>query len=317
MARQTYEAWLPEEKDSTVMTSIRRTSAIESVARRIPMNSDSKTFPRSGDMTVDVVAKGTAYGEDTSPNDEITLIAKKLGRVVRIAEEDIDDNVVDLINQKKLDWASAYAKYLDNGCLGTSAAVGAGVPFESVYRRVTQAEAFTGYAANANRLTAADPGYDDFSGLLSVAEASDYFEDDQLVLIGHPSWKSTLRELKDSNGRPLWVEGLAGTPDTVFGYQVRWSRGAKVSATASSTPPAQTGTTAAPVAAGTPGNALLIAANAQHLMLGVRSGPESVVIPGRDGVSALTDETLLKVRSRRGFGVAFAGGVAVLERLAA
>lgn len=317
MARQTYEAWLPEEKDSAVMTAVRRSSAIEAVARRIPMNSDSKTFPRSGDMTVDIVAKGTAYGEDTSPNDEITLVAKKIGRVVRIAEEDIDDNVIDLINQKKLDWTSAYAKYLDNGALGTSAAVGAGVPFESVYRRITQAESFTGYTANAHRLTAPDPGYDDFSSLLELAEASDFFEDDQLVLMGHPGWKGVMRGLKDSNGRPLWVEGLAGTPDTIFGYPIRWTRGAVVTAAATTTPAAQTGTTGAPAAAGTAGNRLLIAANAQHLMLGVRSGPESVVIDGRSGTSALTDETLLKVRARRAFGVAFAGGVAALERTAA
>jgi len=314
MARQTYEAWLPEEKDSNVLGAIRSTSAIESVAKRIPMNSDAKTFPRSGGVTVDVIPKGTAYGEDVSPNDEVTMVAKKFGRAVRIAEEDIDDTVIDLIGQKKLDWASAYARHIDNACLGTSAAIGAGVPFTSVYRAVTTADAFTGYAASDHLLTSADPGYADFSALLGLAEGSEYFDEAGLVLIAHPSFKAVLRDMTDDTGRPLWVQGLAGTPDTIFGYRVRWSVGAKVTATATSTPPAQTGTIAVPAAAGTAGNALMIAANPDFLMLGVRSGPESVVIPGRDGVSALTDETILKMRARRGFVPAFPDGFAVLER---
>jgi hypothetical protein len=45
----------------------------------------------------------------------------------------------------------------------------------------------------------------------------------------------------------------------------------------------------------------------------VRSGPESVVIDGRDGASALTDETLLKLRARRGFQLVFPQAAAVLE----
>ena len=317
MARQTYEAWLPEEKDSNVMGAIRATSVIESEARRIPMNTDAKTFPRSAGMTVDIVPKGTAYGEDVSPNDEVTMVAKKFGRVVRIAEEDIDDTVIDLLNQKKLDWASAYARYIDNAALGTSAAIGTGVPFTSVYRAVTTADAFTGYTANAHRITVPVPDYDDFSAFLALVEGSDYFDESNLLLIAHPSYKAALRGLKDNNGQPLWVQGLAGTPDTIFGYKVRWANGAKVTATATSTPPAQTGTSGAPAAAGTAGNALLIAANREFLMLGVRSGPESVVIPGRDGVSSLTDETILKVRARRGFMPAFADGFAVMEKTAA
>jgi HK97 family phage major capsid protein len=260
---------------------------------------------------VDVIPKGTAYGEDVSPNDEVTMVTKKLGRAVRIAEEDIDDTIIDVINEKKLDWASSYARYLDNACLGVKAAVGAGVPFTSVYRAVTQADSFSGYVANANLTSVATIDYDALSAFLAKAEGNDYFDESSLVMIAHPFYKSVLRGLKDDNGQPLWVQGLAGTPDTIFGYRVRWTVGAKVSTTATSTPAATPTTTAA---AGTNGNPLLIAANPDFLMLGVRSGPESVVIPGRDGVSALTDETILKMRARRGFLPAFADGFVVLEK---
>ncbi len=321
MARQTYEAWLPEDWDNTVWHSIRRTSVIEATARRIPMNSDTKSFPRSGDMTVDIVPKGTAYGEDVSPNDEVVMVSKKFGRVVRIAEEDIDDTVIDLINGKKLDWASAYAKHLDNACLGTSAAPGAGVPFVSVYRAVTTAEAFTGYVANANHTVVTQAqistiaAYDQMSRMLEIGEGSDFFDEGNALILAHPSFKAVFRGVKDSTGVPVLTQGNAGTPDTLFGYSVRWSRGAKVSAVATSNPAVQNvGGAAGSAPKGTAGNPLMVLCDPNYLMLGIRSGPESVVIPGRDGVSALTDETLLKMRSRRAFMPAYPQAFSVLER---
>lgn len=317
MARQTYEAWLPEDRTSEIIGRITATSVIEARARRLPMNTDTKSFPRSGGMTVDVVPKGSAYGEDVSPNDEVVMATRKFGRVVRIAEEDIDDNVIDLLAAKKLDWATAYAKHIDNSALGTSAAVGAGVPFTSVYRSVTTADSFSGYTANANRLTTPTVTYANLSDFMELAEGSEYMEDDSLLLIAHPAFKAVLRDLVDTQGRPLFLENIRDAQGaTLFGHPLVFTRGAVVTATATSSPPAQTGSTGTPAAAGTAGNRLLIAANPNHLMLGVRSGPESVVIPGRDGVSALTDETLLKIRARRAFMPAFPGGFVVLEKTA-
>lgn len=319
MARQTYEAWLPEDRQSTVIGRITQVSAVEQYANRVPMNTNTKAYPRSAAMGVDEVPKGSAYGEDVSPNDEIILNAKKFGKVVRIAEEDIDDNVIDLINDRKLAWATAYAKFIDNASLGTSAAPGVGVPFDSVYHRVTTADASTTapYVANANYMSTTSgtlATYDNFSNFLGLTEDAEFFDDGSMLIIAHPSWKKRLRGVKDANGDPLWVAGLAGTPDTLFGHTVKWSRGAKVTATATASPPVAAAPGVGRVK-GTPGNPLMIACNPQFLLLGTRSGPESVVIPGRDGTSALTDETLLKIRVRRAFSVAFPSAFTVLEDL--
>jgi hypothetical protein len=74
VARNTLEAWIPEEWDSSrVIQSMLQVSAVESLAARIPMGSDTKHVPRTAGMGVDVVAKGGAYGEDTSLNDEVLL----------------------------------------------------------------------------------------------------------------------------------------------------------------------------------------------------------------------------------------------------
>jgi HK97 family phage major capsid protein len=321
VARQTYEAWLPEERDSNVMRKVTATSVIESVARRLPMTTNEKSFPRSGTMDVDVIPKGTAYGEDVSDVSEVVLVAKKFGRAVRIAEEDIDDSVINLIEDKKIAWADAYARKIDNAALGTSAAVGVGVPFTSVYRAVTTADATTGYVANANHssvtdaeLAAANTGYDALSEFLEGVEAGDYYEEGALLFIAHPSWKARFRGLKNANGDPLFIDDMKQAQGrTLFGASIRFTVGAKVSATATATPVA-----GGPAGVkGTAGNPLLIACNPQHLMLGVRSGPESVVIDGRDGASALTDETLLKIRARRAFTPSYPQAFAVLERVTA
>ena len=304
MARATFEGWLPEAWDSTVITKVNQTSAVEAFAGRVPMPTDTKKVPRAGDVDIEVVAKGAAYGEDVNPNDLVLLDAQKLGKVVRFAEEDIDDTAgfIDIVDQKKTAWGLSYAKYLDNACLGTTAAVGTGVPFTSIYRALTQANAATSYAANANLLqtVAATPAtYDQLSQVIGKLETGDYFDESDVVVIAHPSFKGAFRGIKDGSGRPIFQEGTGGGADQLFGYAVRYSLGARTSATASKSPT---------------GNPLLIAGSKSLMILGVRSGPESVLIDGRDGASALTDETLLKMRARRAFAVGHETGFSVLEQ---
>src|ERR1043165_766719 len=111
MARNTLEAGIPEEDESArVIQAINQISAVEALASRIPMGSDTKHVPRTAGMGVDVVAKGGTYGEDVSLNDEVLLTARKMGKAVRIAEEDIDDSVANIIDSKMVGWGRSYAK---------------------------------------------------------------------------------------------------------------------------------------------------------------------------------------------------------------
>lgn len=312
MARQTFEAWIPEEYESAVYQRVRQLSAVEALARRIPMGSQTKSTPRSGGMGLAMVAKGGTYSEDTSANDEVILRAQKFGNAVRIAEEDIDDSLADIVNTKLSDWATSYAKGLDNACLGVSVARGtSGCAFDSVYYQLTQANAATGYTANANLIkSAGDVTYKKLSQMLSLLETGDYWDEANLALIAHPAFKAITREILDNNGRPILNEssnGTAGggqgaTPDRLFGYPVHWSLGARTSTTVTANPT---------------GNPLLFAANTDFLQLGVRSGPESIFIDGRPGLSALTDESILKMRSRRGFALGHEKAVSALEVTAA
>ncbi len=312
MARNTMEAWLRDEQGSDVIRRIEWYSVAESRLRSVPMNGATKTEPRMADMSVAVVAKGAAYGEDTAANDEVTLTAIKFGSALRLAEEDIDDQIANIIEAKKLSWAGSFGVLLDSAVFGTTAAAnGSTVPFTSIYRAITSADAAVGYTANANHASAEDAiTYDNLSDLASKIEGSGYGAANN-IFVAHPVFKGIIRKLKDTQGNPIFEPSpRQDSPDTLFGYPILWSQGAVTAATASASQAATIGGAGAKGAAGNP---LIFFGNPDFAMVGKRSGVESVVIDGRDGLSALTDETILKVRARRAFALGNVKAWAVLE----
>lgn len=312
MARNTYEAWIPEEFGSNVIQKVTQTSALEAYAQRVPMATQTRSTPRSAGVGVGMVAKGGTYSEDVSTNDDVVLRAQKFAQGVRIAEEDIDDSLADILEAKKVDWGTAYAKMLDNACLAVTAAKGtSGCAFDSLYYLLTQSDSNTSYTGNANITQTATGGavtYANLSTAAGIYETGDYFDEAESLAIAHPTFKKLLRGVLDDQHRPIFQEGSTGVPggaqgrtaDTIFGYRVHWSLGAKTSAAPTPTPT---------------GHPLLIIGNPMYLLLGVRSGPESVFIDGRGGLSALTDESILKLRARRGFAPGVEQAFSILEVL--
>lgn len=308
MARNTFEDWIPEEWDSQVVQRVAQVSVIESEAREYPMATDTRHIPRSAGVDVNGVAKGSAYGEDESVNDDVLLTAKKAGRAIRIADEDLQDSNVAILEQKRVDWATSWAKYLDNACLAVTAAEsGVTVPYTSVYKAIRTTNADTSYTADANYVASATGGvvsYDNLSAVLGKVEVGDYWEEGLTLVIAHPSLREKLRNIKDDQNQPIFVRGQggdAGTPDTLFGHRIRWSLGARTSATATHAPT---------------GNPLVIVVNRDFLAIGKRSGPESRVAGPDTGAAFLTDEALLKMRARRAFALTHEKAAAVLEILA-
>jgi HK97 family phage major capsid protein len=308
VARNTLDAWIPEEFGSEVIQKVNQSSAVEAYAQRIPMKTQTRSTPRSGGVDIAIVGKGGTYGEDTTTNDDVVLSVQKFGRSVRLAEEDIDDSLADILNAKMKDWGTSYAKILDNSCLAVTAAKATtGCAFDSVYYKLTQTNSNTSYTANTNIVQSGSGGttYDNLSSTAGLMESGDYWDDEAALWIVHPNFKKKLRGIKDLNNRPIFNESSNGTaggaqnvPATIMGYPVKWSLGAKTSATPTNRPG---------------GNPLAILCNPLYMLLGIRSGPESVFIDGRDGLSALTDESILKMRSRRGFALGVEQAFAVFE----
>lgn len=327
MARTDVDIWIPEEWNGPVIQKVNQTSAIESVARRQPMGTDTLHVPRSGNFTVQATNKGGTYAEDNSAVGQITLTARKLTAALRIAEEDKADTatLLNAVATKQLDWARTYAKYLDNATLAVTAAedndMTNGRPFTSLYYRLRHTISGTDYsdltyAADTNYLTATvanfnsggttagalNTGVGKLLDAVAILEEGDYFDEGEIQIVAHPKFKRLLRGAVGYDGHPVVVEGSADgvAIDTIAGYPVKWSLGAKTSPAASAAPA---------------GNPLFFAFNRQvATVLGVRSGPETQAASAASGAAGfLTDEDLIKMRSRRAFGVGDPNAAVVVE----
>jgi HK97 family phage major capsid protein len=280
--------WIPEPAGSDVLTVVAANSAVEAVARKENMDSNTKSVPRFLDDSVAIVAEGATIPEASPTLDEVILTTRKFAKLYRISEEDYGDALVNVLNAFKAGWANSYARFLDNATLGvTNATVnGTTVPFKSVYAQVP---------AGNKIVTAGALKFEHVSNALAALETGNYFNDSDIVVVANPAFAGALRNLKDASGARVVAEPLNGTPGSIFGYELRYSAGAKTSATATDAPA---------------GNPLLVVANRQHLILGVRSGPESMV--STDALFT-TDERYLKVRARRAFAVGRPEATAVVE----
>lgn len=300
------EAWIVEEQGSDVLRAIDETSAIERIAKKYTMRSDAYQVPRSGGVDLGGVDKGGAYGIEATDYDKITLVAKKFGAVFTLNHEDLQDPELSAIDNIRVDWARAYALNLDNACLGVSGAADhPSRPFVSMYRSLRSSNPETGYVADSNyELASGGLDYDALSTVLGKVEQGDYFDQSGLKVIAHPAAKQALREIKDNEGRPIFVEhtntgggGAAATP-TLFGLPVEFTLGARVSASMTKSPT---------------GGRLLYVVNANYMALGVRSGPETAIADEDSGPAFMTDQALMKMRSRRGFALTVEQAAAVVE----
>jgi HK97 family phage major capsid protein len=244
------------------------------------MTSRTVSVPRFVANGVDVVPEHAVIPIKDATLDEVVLTAHKWADRFAISVEDREDAVVDALNSYKREWLSNFAIAYDNACLGVT---GTGGPYESVYRAV---------GAGRRLATAGNLTYEDLADVIGDMEGN---RKGGLVVIAHPKFKMSLRNLKDANGDRVVTDPLGGGVPTIFGHEVRYSYGAATSAAFSDQPS---------------GNPLLVVANKSNLIVGVRSGPESQV---SDQPQWATDHVELKMRARRGFVLADATSARVVE----
>jgi HK97 family phage major capsid protein len=302
------ESWIVEEQGSEVLRTVEQNSVIERVAKRYNMRSDSYLIPRShGTDDLDVVGKKAEYTFGETDIDKIALVARKFGKAYNITHEDLEDPELSILENHKIEFARMYAINLDNACLGVSGdADHASRPFTSVYRALQSSNSVTNYTGGSNVVTAGTGGvtYDDLSEVLGIMEESDFYDATSLKVISHPGLRRQLREIKDNEGRPIFVEhtntggGGAAATATLFGLPVEFSVGARLS----------NGMTKNPT-----GKKLLYVVNTDFLALGVRSGPETAYADEDSGVGFMSDSAVLKVRARRAFALTNENAAAVLE----
>jgi HK97 family phage major capsid protein len=302
-----YQAnWIPIEWDSEVIMRVLKASAVEALAERHSMNTSTKRILRQQGY---LVTAGKEYTRDDSDLDYVTLTARRFMGQSVLDEDDTADAamIVDTVTKRAADWAVSYATAFDNACLGVTATEdGTNAPFTSVYKAVKTSDSAAGYTGSANYVNhagAATAFYDDASNTLKLVETSDYWDGNNALIIAHPAFRDVLRRTKDTTGTPIFVQGQggdSGQPDTLFGIEIFWSRGAKTSPAMSAAPS---------------GNPLLIfVGNRSLLKLGVRSGPESRMDVA--DAHSNVDDIAVKFRSRRGFQLGHVKAFSVLEKTA-
>ena len=283
--------WIREQAGSVALETVAAESAVEQVARKENMTSDALRVPRFAAEGVDIVAEGALIPQKEAVLDSVLLEANKWANRFTLSVEDERDAVINAFEAYKRHWATAFARELDNACLGVTADVtgpGTSVPFQSVYNAATDAGNVVA--------TAGDLKFEMLNNLFSAIETGDYNGD--LVLIAHPAFAGALRNLKDSAGDRVVTEPLGGGNQTIFGRSIVYSTGARTSAVATDKPT---------------GNPLLIVGNRQHMILGVRDGVESAIADFRWEY----DEREVKMRARRAFAVATPEAFQVIEKTGA
>lgn len=303
MAASDVDNWIPEEEGGPVLQKINATSVVETEARQESMSTLTKKVPRDGGVDFEgATQKGVAIAEDDSDVDTVLLTARKLARIVRLNDEDVEDtsDVANVITQKQLGWATAYGIGFDNSTLAVTAAEnGTTVPFTSLYKvlRTTNAALPDGvtYTADDNLIQsatgAAELEYLDLTNLFGLVEISQYWSDPDMVVIASPYFRRLFRGILDDQNRPIFSENQAMASkggESLFGGRIRWTTGARTSAVATNKPT---------------GNPLLFVGNKNFLIKGNRSGPEYAVAGPNSGAGFTVDQTLLKFRTRRGFAV--------------
>lgn len=316
MAEAVFTSWIPVEYSPDVIQRVKQISAVEMYGQNVPMTTETRSTPRTGGADIDGVAKGGTYGEDAQTNDSVLLLAQKYAGAVRIAEEDQNDSLANVVDAKTVAAATSYAKIFDNSCIAVTGIntgyVAAGGrtnwAFPSLYYTLTQTDPNTGYTANANlNKTTAGSGvqYKDLSNTLGLIESGDYWDASNTVVIASSKFRAALRNVTDLQGRPIFIEsssGMAGggqtTGDSLFGFPVHWSLGMRTAAYPQAKPS---------------GNPLLLFCSPDYLLKGNREPLSTQYIDGNVGLGALTDEAILKYRARKAFAPGHPGAFALLE----
>lgn len=133
---------------------------------------------------------GTSVPKWTSP----VLEVKKLGVIVPVTREKLNDSVINVFRELQPMIAEAFCKKIDQACL-----FGIGSPFtQSIFGAATANSMAIALGTNAKLDL-------DVSDVMSLVETKGY---DVNGFVSNVAFKNSLRKLRDNNGNQLFVEGI-------------------------------------------------------------------------------------------------------------
>lgn len=215
---------VPDEYERTLVEALEEENVFRQMAKVIRTS--------SGDRKIPVVAtKGTAswideegaYTESDDSFGQVSIGAYKVGTMIKVSEELLNDSVFDLESYIAKEFARRIGAKEEEAFFTGD---GSGKPL-GVLAATGGAE--TGVTAASSTAVTADELMDLFYSLKSPYRK-------KAVWVLNDSTIKAVRKLKDSTGQYLWQPSLvAGTPDTLLGRPVKTSAYMPVIATGAKT----------------------------------------------------------------------------------
>ena len=203
---------VPDEYERTLVEALEEENVFRQLAKVIQTS--------SGDRKIPVVAtKGTAswideegaYTESDDSFGQVSIGAYKLGTMIKVSEELLNDSVFDLESYIAREFARRIGTKEEEAFFTGD---GTGKPLGIL---AASGGAETGVTAASATAVTADELMDLFYSLKSPYRKN-------AVWILNDSTIKAIRKLKDNNGQYLWQPSLvAGTPDTILGRPVKTS----------------------------------------------------------------------------------------------
>ncbi len=203
----------PIEQSRELIELVRSMSVVEaSGATVLPLNSDRLEVPKqTGAATANWIGEGVEITDSDQTFGQLVLTPKKLAAFTITSEElimDSDPAVEDIINR---DLAQVLA--LEEDITFIRGAGSATMPTGILNQAGVQLYTLAGDTANG-----ATPVYDDYTNIVNLVE--------QVNGLGDGAWymnarsKGTLRQIKDLEDRPLFVEPVSGEIPQLLGAPI-------------------------------------------------------------------------------------------------
>lgn len=205
---------IPDEYANEIISQLPAQSAAMTMFRRVDMGTKTTVIPVTTALPVaGFVGEGGAFSATTATWTGKQLIAAKVGCIVPIAREVIEDTSYDLQGDLIPKVAEAIGGAIDGAVL-----FGTGKPAawtcNDIYAGAIAASAFTTYVASAFAATT-------ISSVMKKVETAGF---DVNGFTAHNSVKGLLRDLCDSQGRPIYQAPTAGNPGVLYGENVFYVR---------------------------------------------------------------------------------------------
>jgi HK97 family phage major capsid protein len=212
--RENLAGTIPEDIAKTVVEDTYRGSSVMKLCKLEPMTTETKRIP------VSVSGPGAYWISDTERIQTsnatwitVSLVAKKLGVIVPIDRDRMNDSVVDVMSEVKSKIAEAFAISFDAAALfGT----------QSPFARSIFGAAVTSGHKFVRGTVAGQDFASDISDCMALVEDAGL---DVTGFIGHHGLKNQFRKLRDTAGNPIYLSGLKdGTVNELYNNEIEFVR---------------------------------------------------------------------------------------------